>query len=261
MTKVDFGRYSEDYAAHRPGLPAAFYERLDSFIALRGTRVLDLACGPGTVALELAARGSIAVGVDVAEGQITTARRLAEERGLDESVEFRVSRAESTEFDPASFDLVTASQCWHWLDSAEALREVRRVLRPGGILAIIHNAYVAGQSELARDTEALILEFNPGWAMSGANGTFAEEIDEVIRGGLRFVEQFCFDHDEIFSHRRWRGRIRTCNGVGPSLSPDEVEHFDERLDALLREKYPDPVAVRHRLWCVIASTESDGPDS
>lgn len=256
VSQVDFGRYSEDYAAYRPGLPGSFYERLGRFVELPRARALDLATGPGTVALELGARGAAVVGIDVSPGQIEVARRLANDRGLQGRVELVVGRAEETGQGAAAFDLVTASQCWHWFERAAVLAEVRRVLRPGGVLAIVHNAYVPEHSALARDTEALILEFNPDWTMAGGSGTFPGEIDEVIRGGLQLVEQFCFDHDIEFSHETWRGRIRTCNAIGPSgLPEEEIVRFDDRLEHLLRDRHPDPVAVRHRLWCVVARKE------
>lgn len=250
MSPIDFGRHSEDYAAYRPGLPASFYERLDAIIAIDGSRSLDLGTGPGTLALELAARGSSVVGVDISPKQIAVAKRLSSERGLEELARFVVSGAESTGLDAGAFDLVTAGQCWHWFDSAGVMREVHRVLRPGGILAVTHNCYLAEQSQVARETEALILEFNPSWHMAGMNGLYPEELDDLVRGGFALVEQFSYRYNEKFSHARWRGRMRTCNGVGSGgLPPEEVKRFDDALHKLLRRKYPDPVTVEHRVWC------------
>jgi SAM-dependent methyltransferase len=257
MGKIDFGRHSEDYAEYRPGFPASFYPRLDTLIQIGGARSLDLATGPGTIALELAARGSTVVGIDLAAEQVATARCVAAERGLADSVSFRVGSAEQTGLASASFDLVTAGQCWHWFDSAAAMAEARRVLRPDGVLVIAHYSYLAPHSPVARDTEELILTFNPSWSMAGSAGIFPELIDEVIYGGFRLVEQFCYQHDETFSHTRWRGRMRTCNGVGSGgLTPAEVERFDEALQRLLRDKYPDPLSVEHRVWCIVARKPS-----
>jgi len=253
MTWIDFGRHSDDYAAYRRGLPESVYRRLDAIVPLRGTRILDLATGPGTIALELGARGAEVVGIDISEGQIETGRRVATERGLDRAIEFRVGRAEETGLDAESFDLVTANQAWHWFDRDAVMAEVQRLLRPGGMLAITHYPYLATENAVARDTEALILEFNPEWPMAGSRGVYPDEIDDVIRGGFRLVEAFCYDEDEWFTHVEWRGRIRTCNGVGSGgISPEGVVRFDEKLAKLLSEKYPDPVVVEHRVWCVVA---------
>ena len=253
MNQIDFGRHSDDYAVHRRGFPASFYERVDAIAPIKGSRSLDLATGTGTIALEFAARGSTVVGIDISEGQIETAKRVAKERSLDDIVDFRVASAEATGLDASSFDFVTAGQCWHWFDHDAAMAEIHRVLRPGGLLIIAHYPYLARHSDVARDTEESILEFNPAWTMAGSNGSDHEQVDDVIRGGFQLVEAFCYDQDEEFSHQRWRGRIRTCNGVGSGgISPDEVVRFDEALGRLLSERYPDPMVIAHRVWCVVA---------
>lgn len=253
MTSIDFGRHSDDYARYRPGFPPSFYRRLDALFPLDGTRALDLATGPGTVALELAERGSTVVGLDLSPGQVATARRVARQRGLGHRARFTVAEAQDTGLETASFDLITAGQCWHWFDHGAALAEARRLLRPGGVLVIAHYSYLAEHDPVARDTEELVLEFNPSWTMAGWSGIFPELIDGVIRGGFELVEQFCTQHGEEFSHRRWRGRVRTCNGVGSGgLPPAEVERFDRALAELLEERYPEPLEVEHRVWCVVA---------
>jgi SAM-dependent methyltransferase len=257
MASIDFGRHSDDYAAHRPGLPPSFYRRLDAVTRIRGSRSLDLATGPGTLALELGALGSSVVGIDTSAGQIATAERIAKERNLEDQVHFRVATAENTRLDASSFDLVTASQCWHWFDGDATLGELQRVLRPGGVLAIASYSYLAEHTPVTRETEDLILELNPSWTMAGSTGIHPEWIDAVIRGGFRLVEQFCYHHDEVFSHARWRGRMRTCNGVGSGgLPPSEVVRFDEALSRLLSKNYPDPMVIEHRLWCVVARKPS-----
>jgi len=250
---IDFGRHSEDYAAYRPGFPVSLYKHIDAIAPIRRSRSLDLATGPGTIALELGARGSCVVGIDISAELIAAARRLTKSRHLDKLVDFRVARAEDTGLEASSFDLVTAGQCWHWFDSDATMTEMRRVIRPGGVLAIAYYSYLAEHSPVARDTEDLILDFNPSWTMAGSTGIYPERISQLVRGGFRPVEEFCFDHDEEFSHARWRGRMRTCNGVGSGgLSPSDVSRFDDALSRLLSRKYPDPLVVEHRVWCVVA---------
>ena len=252
MRAIDFGIHSEDYAAFRPGFPRSFYPRIETIVPIHGARVLDLGTGPGTLALELAALGASVVGIDTAAGQVATATRLAKERGLEAIAEFRTGSADQTGVENGSFDLATAGNCWHWFDPAAAMAEIGRGLRPGGFLVIAHYAYLARHSPLARETEELILRFNPSWTMAGESGVHPDEIDDVIRGGFRFVESFSWDEPEEFPHARWIGRMHACNGVGATLAPAELARFDAELTRLRRERHPDPVTVPHRVWCVIA---------
>jgi SAM-dependent methyltransferase len=214
MNNIDFGRHSQDYAVFRPGFPASFYRRIDAIVRIGETRSLDLATGPGTIALELADLGSTVLGIDISANQVATATRVSKERNLEGRVQFAVASAEETGLETGSFDLATAGQCWHWFDSHAVLVEMRRVLQPNGILVIAYYSYLAEHSPVARDSEDLILEFNPSWTMAAANGMYPERIDELIHAGYRLVEQFCYHHNEEFTHTRWRGRMRTCNGVG-----------------------------------------------
>lgn len=257
MNNIDFGRHSEDYAAYRPGFPASFYRRIDAIAPIGGSRSLDLATGPGTIALELAALGSTVIGIDISADLIAAATRVLKERNLEGRVQFAVASAEKTGLKTSSFDLAAAGQCWHWFDSHAVIVEMQRVLRPNGILVIAYYSYLAEHSPIARDTEDLILEFNPSWTMAGSNGMYPELIDELIHAGFRLVEQFCYHHDEEFTHTRWLGRMRTCNGVGSGgLPPSEVQRFDSELGQLLRKKYPGPMIVEHRVWCVVARNPS-----
>ncbi len=254
MPIPDFGRRSHDYARYRPGFPPSFYDRLERFGPLVGIRALDLATGPGIVALELARRGARVTGIDIAAGQIEAARRLADQESLRQKATFLLRRAEATGLDAGAFDLVTAGQCWMWFDQEATLGEVQRLLRPRGMLVIAHFCYLPRLDPIARDTEELILHHNPTWTMAGSDGLYPMQIDAVLAGGFALLEQFCYDHDQPFSHEAWRGRIRTCNGVGSGVMTDEqVDAFDTQLARMLHDRYPaEPLLIRHRVWAIVA---------
>lgn len=250
---VDFGRHSDDYAVHRPGFPDFFYDRLEAICPLDGVTALDVGTGPGIVALELAKRGARVTGIDISPEQIEAARGRAAAADLTASCEFRVAPVEQTAAASESVDLVTAGQCWTWFDHDRALSEVERVLVPGGFLVVAHYCYLAHASPVAARTEELILQHNPGWTFAGMLGLYPSHVDAMQTDRLRLVEQFCRDHDRAFTHTGWRGRIRTCNGVGSgALTPEQVAGFDAELAALLEREFPEqPLPVAHRVWATI----------
>jgi len=103
-----------------------------------GMRLLDCGCGPGTITLGLAAvvtPGEV-VGLDIAPVQIERAAALAAEQGVG-NARFETGDVYALPFPDASFDSVYANALLqHLSDPVRALREFRRVLRPGGIAAI-----------------------------------------------------------------------------------------------------------------------------
>jgi ubiquinone/menaquinone biosynthesis C-methylase UbiE len=103
-----------------------------------GQRVLDCGCGPGTITLGLSEQvfpGHV-TGIDLHAGQIEQAERLA--FGLEQvNVSFRTGNIYSLPFEDDSFDLVFSHALFEHLGSPQdALKELRRVLRPDGVIAL-----------------------------------------------------------------------------------------------------------------------------
>jgi len=103
---------------------------LDAAGVTAGTRLLDVACGPGYVAAAGAARGARATGIDFSSTMIAEARRL------HPALELREGDAEALDLPDAAFDAVTiAFGLLHFARPERAVAEACRVLAPGGRLA------------------------------------------------------------------------------------------------------------------------------
>src|SRR5207244_1539895 len=104
-----------------------------------GMRLIDCGCGPGSITVDLAqqlAPGDL-VGIDVRPEAIEEARALAKQRGI-ENVTFDVGSVYELPYPDASFDAATACAVIQHLERpVDALREIRRVLRPGGMVGVV----------------------------------------------------------------------------------------------------------------------------
>ena len=111
-----------------------------------GMDLLDVGCGPASITADLAERvapGRV-VGLDAAAGALEAARATLRERGLSEQVELTCGDIMALPFEDASFDVVHAHQVLqHLADPVGALAEMRRVTRPGGIVAVRDAVYSA----------------------------------------------------------------------------------------------------------------------
>jgi SAM-dependent methyltransferase len=124
-----------------------------------GMRLLDIGSGPGSVTIGLAeavAPGE-AIGIDASSEAVESARRRAEEQGCT-NVRFEVVDAYALPFDDASFDAVFSHAVMqHLADPLAALREARRVLKPGGVIGVGDADY--GGTILAPDEPLLYRSF------------------------------------------------------------------------------------------------------
>ncbi|MFC9128014.1 class I SAM-dependent methyltransferase [Streptomyces sp. NPDC057099] len=101
-------------------------------------RLLDVGCGPGTIALSLAHLFGEIVGVDPDSGMIAEAGRGAAGRGVGARTRWVRARAEALPAGLGTFDVATFGQSFHWMDRDLVAATVREMLRPGG--ALVHIA-------------------------------------------------------------------------------------------------------------------------
>lgn len=102
---------------------------------VNGLRILDLGCGDGTFAIELARRGAEVIGIDASRSMIEAACRRSSAQNLD--VVFYQAKADAIPFAEGTFDAVVAITILCFVrDATPEFREIGRVLRPGGRLVI-----------------------------------------------------------------------------------------------------------------------------
>jgi SAM-dependent methyltransferase len=202
--RAGFERIAVGYDQARPGYPPALFAALDARCGLNASdRLLEIGCGTGQATRSLAQRGCEIHCVELGENLAALARDNL--HGYP-NVTIEVVSFEDAALRASGFDLVFSATAFHWVDPAVGYPKVAHVLRPGGCLALVTNAHVAGgtQDLIAEAVQALHARIAPEvgpWQFAtvaqvadraeAANGDIAELWSKVDR---TFVAPPRIDH-------------------------------------------------------------------
>ena len=126
--KDNFSVQAADYAKFRPTYPDALFEYLVSLCEKRES-AWDCGTGNGQCAVSLAKYFDAVIATDPSDKQLANATP-------NPRIEYRLGSAEASGLSAHSIDLVTVAQALHWFPVEKFWAEVRRVLRPDGIIAV-----------------------------------------------------------------------------------------------------------------------------
>lgn len=251
----DFGKISEDYAKYRDIYPKSMYEKLISFgIGKPSQKILDIGSGTAVLPINLCHTGAQFVTSDISENQVRYGRQIAEEKGID-NIEFKVCSAEKTGFSDNSFDVVTAVQCFQYFNAEKACGEIYRILKPKGLFCKIFMDWLPLEDKIIAEMESFVLKYNPDWSGSGFDVfryTYPSWADK------KFIIDTIHSYDTVleFSKQAWLGRVKSCRGVGASLSKEKIEDFICEYKSLLK-KYKEPLRLKHQIHIEIYKSRKE----
>jgi ubiquinone/menaquinone biosynthesis C-methylase UbiE len=127
--KDNFSAQAKLYASFRPHYPQAVYDFIFQQVK-QFDAALDCATGNGQAAEVLATKFKQVYATDISEEQLAHAPALP-------NVTYKAEAAEQTSFAAGSFNLVTVAQAIHWFNFEQFCTEVKRLLKPDGIIAVI----------------------------------------------------------------------------------------------------------------------------
>jgi SAM-dependent methyltransferase len=222
--ELSFDSVADEYEQTRPTYPPAL---LDALPLDADAAVLDLGAGTGKLTRVLAARYR----------DVTAVEPLAKMRAVLERVVPGVTAlpgsAERIPLDDGSVDGVFAAQAFHWFDQRVALPEIARVLRPGGVFAIVWNqgdddlpdprpAEFVREVKVLHDAAMRRWEDEPEWEDVLRDGGLFEDIHDRL-----FVT-----HDHVLDRPGILDNLRSVSWIA---SRDDREDVVARLGALLPE--------------------------
>ena len=249
--REEFTRQAEVFAGLRELHSRERIERLVNAINLASdARVLEIATGPGHVAMALAARCREVVGVDITEAPLAIAERTRKERGLA-NVRFQRADADQLPFADCEFDVVLCRFAFHHFeDPTVPLREMGRVCRAGGKVAVedLTASEIAARAEFYNRFERLrdlshtrALPMSELLRIFGAQGLEIESVytSEVLQQLERWLANSQTPEDRAAEVRSMFARDERddVSGTRPFCREGEV-YFTHKTAAIVARKLP-----------------------
>jgi ubiquinone/menaquinone biosynthesis C-methylase UbiE len=214
-----FGPAAADYERARPSYPPESLEILRRELGVGpGTRVCDLAAGTGKLTRLLVATGADVVAVEPVPGM---REQLSE---VLPDIDVLDGTAEAIPFDDDSIDVVTVAQAFHWFKFDEALAEIRRVLRPGGGLAILFNQ--------RDDRHAWVKTWNDVIEWHSRRISYYQTTDwtEVLgSGGFTEIGHATVEWTQTLSRDLLASRVRSVSYIAESSAEVQQDYVDRVL--------------------------------
>ncbi len=223
--RLEFRGTDEGYSR----LSQAYFARVPLASA---RRILALGCGTGIevrALKRLIAAECVVVGIDHSSTLIDTARRLTAQEGLAENVHYETGDAHQLEHGDGAFDLVTLhTLISHVDDPVQVLREARRVVRPGGTVAIFDGDYASLTFAYPDEELAVTIEEKLKQVLV-ANPRVMRDMPRLLReAGLDLVEAQGIVYADIGSGSFWANAAGAYGAVllrSELLSRDLVEDW------------------------------------
>lgn len=237
----DWGRTSGDYAKYRDVYPAEFYQMLlDRKLAVAGQKVLDIGTGTGVIPRNMYRFGAKFVGTDISENQIANAKALS--KGMD--IDYLVSSTEELDFEPETFDVITASQCFFYFKKEIVYPKLASFLKKNGKLVILYMGWLPYEDNIIKASEDLVLKYNPNWSGYGEKRKKIS-MPDFAADYFEIEEQVLYDVLIPFNKETWNGRMKACRGVGASLTDEEIARWEAEHRKLLEEIAPQEFELKH----------------
>lgn len=237
----DWGKTSADYAKFRDIYPQEFYDKIiKRELCIKGQNVLDVGTGTGVLPRNMYRYGAKWIGTDISENQIKQAKILSKDMNID----YYVLPTEKIEFPDNSFDVITACQCFWYFNHEKIMPKFFKMLKPDGRILLLYMAWLPFEDKIAGESEKLVLKYSPEWSGKG------EKIHPICIPDCYEKRFELVYHEEYplkvhFTRESWNGRMKSCRGIGASLSERKICLWEREHMELLKEIAPAEFDILH----------------
>jgi SAM-dependent methyltransferase len=242
-----FSDRASDYIKARPSYPREVLAVLRTECGLSERSVVaDLGSGTGIFTRVLLESGARVHAVEPNDEM-----RAAAERELGSNPRFSSvrGRAEATTLPPASIDIATAAQAFHWFDVQATRREMHRIVRPGGRVALVWNDRDVKSTPFLRAFEALLVEHCPKYPELQGKADTTAKFDAVFGAGR--WKRSTLPNDQRLDREGLVSRVMSAS-YAPKPGTPAYDAIVAALDAL-HERHAESGNVRIAYSTVIVS--------
>jgi SAM-dependent methyltransferase len=237
MQTTAFTGTASYYARYRPPYPDAFLSDLRSRAGTsgRGT-MLDLACGPGRVAIPMAPYFGRVLAVDIEPEMIAVGEQEARARGIT-NITWRVERAEELTLAPRSLELITIGEAFHRVDQDLILAHALRWLEPGGSLATLGGEPVWRGKEKWKRVLVDVVNRWTGQSLDPIVDAWGEPTASLCAAGLK-VEDHVWAFEKMWTCDSIVGLMFSTSIASRRVLGDKADRFEADLRAALLDFEP-----------------------
>jgi SAM-dependent methyltransferase len=242
------------YASYRPPYPDELLSHLRLAAGTTGNGILlDLACGPGRVAIPMASHFRRVVAIDV-EPEMIAVGKLSAARCGATNIDWRVTPAEQVQLAPASLELVTIGEAFHRLDQSRVLELLNDWLIEGGVLATLGGEPPWSGSE---PWKRLLIDVVNQWtSLKLGDPTVAEwgGSREVLLAAGWHVREFQMDVETVWTTDSLVGFMFSTSFASRAALRERAASFEADLRRELLEFAPnDQFPARQRFGFTLAT--------
>ncbi len=218
------------YARYREPYPASFFREVARREGLQGTeRLIDIGCGPGSLAIGFAPYVKSCVGVDVETEMLEAARVEAARAGVH--VDLIQARIEDLPADIGLFHAVTIGRALHWFDREEAIAVLERIVDANGWIAICgtraHSAASQGWTGKFHDIRR-------AWSSDPDESRYRINLEDWFRGSrFRKVEDIEVTETHQVTIPDLIGRALSLSTTSPEVLGDRRPAFEAAMQEAL----------------------------
>ncbi|MCM3766824.1 class I SAM-dependent methyltransferase [Neobacillus niacini] len=249
MKKVDFGQVSNSYARAREDIPTSLMDSLlIRNINFEGKKVADIGAGTGALTRKIAMRKGDVIGIEPSHELLEQAKALNVTKNY--TIPYRLGTAETTGLEDSQYDLVTVMRAWHWFDREQAITEIKRILKPKGMLLVIDSGFLTGPT-VVQKTFGVLSKFAAGGlkpagskadAKQRINGFPVEWFEEWQSCGLELRDFYKLDYTVSFTKQSWVDRIESVSWLAGLEELVRKQALKDLYDSLPDE---EPFVIPH----------------